>query len=179
MSQEPATSNEPAAGNDREIVHDLRLKRLQRGAEYALLASMHLFFLLAFRQYYTPWMALLLAAATFGMNFQLTQLRERRRTSSVDSRKRIVADAFESVLFLALIALLSASSALARTIHLSDQEYLAYVAALLGGFFMAGLAGELYWQARNFSALDRQGRRNYVANLKRTIILPYSNARRR
>lgn len=164
---------------ERRMLADLRLKRLQRAAEYALLTSLHLFFLLAFREFYRWWMALLLALITFGANFQLTQQREQRRTGPVESRRRIMADAFESILFLVFIAALSAGGLLQHVIDMTEQEYLAYVAALLGGLFMAGLVGELYWQARHYSRLNRGRRHNYVENMKRTIILPYTAARRR
>ncbi len=175
-SASPEPTPDPR-GEDREMLRDLRLKRLQRAVEYTLLASMHLFFLLAFQHFYLWWMAALLAVSVFGMNFQLTQLRERRRTASTESRRRVTADAFESVLFLVLVALLSAGGLLAHSLEISDQEYLAYVAAVLGGLFMAGLVGEMYWQSRNFALLERAARRNYVANLKRTIILPYTISR--
>ncbi|HVZ39201.1 MAG TPA: hypothetical protein VHI13_08000 [Candidatus Kapabacteria bacterium] len=164
---------------ERALLNELRLKRLQRTAEYALLISMHLFFLLAFHSFYRWWMALLLAAATFGMNFRLTQFREERRTSAPGNRKRIMADAFESILFLVFIAVLSAGGLLQHLLDVTDQEYLAYVSALLTGVFLAGLVGEIYWQAKHFSPLDRERRRNYIANLKRTIVLPYTISRRR
>lgn len=162
-----------------ELVRDLRLKRLQRTVEYGLLTTMHLFFLLAFHDLYRWWMALILAAVTFGMNFQLTQLRERRRSASISSRQRVLADTFESILFLVFIVVISAGGLLNRWLALRDQEYLAYVAALLGGLFLAGLVGEMYWQRRNLHELDRDHLRNYIANLKRTIILPYTLPRRR
>jgi hypothetical protein len=164
---------------DHSIIQDLRLKRLQRAAEYALLAAIHLFFLLAFRSYYRWWMALLLGAITFGMNFQLTQIRERRRTAAARNRQRVLADAFESVLFLIFIAALSLGGLLQKYIDVGDQEYLAYVASLLMGLFLAGLVGELFWQAKYLGELPDTERRNYIANLKRTIILPYTITRRR
>ncbi|MDB5035239.1 MAG: hypothetical protein JWQ98_2480 [Chlorobi bacterium] len=165
--------------HDRELIRDYRLKRLQRSAEYALLATMHIFFLLAFREYYRWWMAIMLAAVMFGMNFQLTQLREGRRTSGVHDRQRIKADVFESILFLMFIVIISAGGLLRNWLHVSDQEYLAYVAAILGGLFLAGMAGEVYWQFWNFPELEEESRSNYIANLKRTIILPYTFSRKR
>lgn len=155
------------------------MKRLQRAAEYALLATMHIFFLLAFRNFYQWWMALLLAAATFGMNFQLTQLREGRRASATRSRQRLMADTFESILFLIFIVILSAGGVLAKAVAIGDQEYLAYIASILGGLFLAGLLGEAYWQLKHFGSLDPDVRRTYIANLKRTIILPYTSSRKR
>lgn len=161
------------------MIRDLQLKRLQRAVEYALLAAFNFFFLLAFQEYYLWWMALLLGAITFGMNFQLTQLREKRRTADVASRPRIVADAFESILFLLFIVTLTLGGLLRNQLSMTDQEYQAYVSALLIGLFLAGLVGELYWQMRFFGELDQEKRRNYIANLKRTIILPYTVSRRR
>lgn len=147
--------------------------------EYTLLVTMHLFFLLAFRSLYSPWMALALGGAVFGMNFQLTQLREARRTANTNNRKRFVADTFESILFLLFIVLLSAGGLLRNMLEIGDQEYLAYVASILGSLFLAGLVGEMYWQYRHFRTLDEERQRNYVENLKRTIILPYTLSRRR
>jgi len=164
---------------ERELLQEFRLKRLQRAAEYSLLATMHIFFLLAFRDYYRWWMALLLAAATFGMNFQLTQLRESRRLAGAHDRRRLVADTFESILFLAFIVVISSGGLLSRILDIDNQEYLAYVAAILGGLFLAGLIGEIYWQSGHFGGLDPERRRNYVTNLRRTIILPFTVARRR
>jgi hypothetical protein len=144
-----------------------------------LLVAMHLFFLLAFRDYYSHVMALALAGAAFGLNFQLTQLREQRRTDGAKSRERIRADILESILFLFFVALISSGVLLEKWLEISQQEYLAYVAALLGAIFLAGLAGEIYWQRRHLAGLDEDRRENYIANLKRTIILPYTLPRRR
>lgn len=165
--------------DDQELLRDLRLKRLQRGAEYALLTALHAFFLLAFREYVQVWMVVVLASATFVMNFRLTQLREARRTGDPNSRTRVRADAFESILFLLLVVIIALGSLGHATLGMSDQEYRAYTAALLGGIFLAGFSGELYWQARHYASLDAERRRNYVVNLKRTIILPYTIERRR
>lgn len=165
--------------SDRSLLRDFRLKRLQRAAEYALLATMHVFFLLAFHNYYRWWMALLLAAATFGMNFQLTQLREQRRIADGNSRQRVMSDTFESILFLVFIVLLSSGGLVAQAIDVENEEYLGYVAAILGGLFLAGLCGEMYWQFRNFALLEPEKRRNYIRNLRRTIILPFTVQRHR
>lgn len=164
---------------DKTILIDFRLKRLQRAVEYTLLIGMHMFYLLAFSQYYNMWMAILLALAVFGMNFQLTQLREKRRSAATESRQRILADTLESILFLFFVALISSGGLIGRWLDVGDQEYLGYVAAILGGLFLAGLIGEIYWQRRHFTDLDEQGLRNYIANLRRTIILPYTTIRRR
>ncbi len=158
---------------------DLQLKRLQRAVEYMLLVAMHLFFLLAVRDYYNHLMALALAVSVFGLNFRLTQLREARRTEGTKSRKRIQADILESILFLFFVALISSGALFETWLEISQQEYLAYVAALLGAIFLAGLAGEIYWQRRHLAGLDEYQQQNYIANLKRTIILPYTLPRRR
>jgi len=164
---------------DKATLADFRLKRLQRAVEYTLLTAIHLFFLLAFQSYYSVWMAIMLAVAVFGLNFQLTQYRERRRIAAPDSRQRILADTFESILFLFFVALISSGGLFGRWLDVGEQEYLGYVAATLGGLFLAGLVGEIYWQRRHFRELDEQGLQNYIANLRRTIILPYTTLRRR
>jgi apolipoprotein N-acyltransferase len=158
---------------------DLRLKRLQRGSEYALLIAMHAFFLISFRQYYTWWMALVLFLIMFGLNFQLTQLREGRRAGNGSNRGRIVADIVESFLFILFIFLLYGGESAARKYGITDPEYLAYVAAILTGIFLAGFLGELYWQRKILRSLDEVGQHAYIANLKRTIILPYISSRPR
>jgi hypothetical protein len=159
--------------------HQLQLKRLQRAVEYALLVAMHLFFLISFRGLYEWWMAAMLGVIMFGLNFQLTQLRERRRLAGVSSRQRLLADTLESILFLGFIVALSLGESYGRSHQISDQEYLAYVAAILGGIFLAGLAGELYWQRKFLRSLDQSEQQTYIANLKRTIILPYLASRPR
>lgn len=158
---------------DRTINAEFRLKRLQRGVEYALLIAMHLFFVISFHDYFEWWMAVGLGVTTFCMNFQLTQLRERRRTRDRRNRGRIVADTFESILLLLFIVLLSLGGLLRGWLAIPEQEFLGYVAAILAGMFLAGFLGEPYWQLRHFRTLDREGRQNYIRNLRRTIIFPY------
>jgi hypothetical protein len=159
--------------SERTILSEYRLKRMQRGLEYTLLTSVHLFFVISFHHYFEWWMALGVGATMFCMNFQLTLLRERRRTRAPKNRARILADTFESILLLMFIVLLSLGGLLKRWMSMQDQEFLGYVAAVLAGMFLAGFAGELYWQLRHFRTLDPDGRVNYVRNLRRTIIFPY------
>ncbi len=163
--------------SDRALIADYTLKRIQRAVEYALLAAFHLFYLVAFQNFYTVWMAIGLGLIMFCMNFQLTQLRERRRTSSAGSRRRILADTIESIMFLVLIVCLSFGGLVGKWLQLTQQEYLAYIASILGGIFLSGFVGELYWQIRHFRRLDPDRMRNYILNLKRTIILPYFASR--
>lgn len=158
---------------------EFRLKRLQRAVEYILLSSIFLFFLLAFHGLYEWWLALGLGLVIFGMNFQLTQLRERRRLTPPRDRSRIIADMVESVLLLLFVVGLLGIGGIWRWMDLQEQEYLAYIASILMGLFLAGLTGEIYWQVRNFHDLDDDEREHYIANLKRTIILPYTISRRK
>lgn len=151
----------------------LTLKRLQRAAEYAMLAAMHVFFLLSFRAFFSWPMALGLGLATFVMNFQLTQLREQRRLYSRRNRRKLVADTVESILFLMLVVALSFGGLVRTWLDVPYTEYLGYVAAILGGLFLAGLTGEIYWQLRNLASLPEEQMRNYGENLQRTIIFPY------
>src|SRR4051812_8320195 len=92
---------------DREARSELQLKRFQRAVEYSLLIGLHAFFLVSFRGFYEWWMAALLGVIMFGLNFQLTLLRERRRLAEARSRQRLLADTFESLLFLGFIVALS------------------------------------------------------------------------
>ena len=155
----------------------LALKRAQRALEYALLAGMHVFFLIAFRAFYSWAMALVLGLASFGMNFQLTQLRERRRVEARMDPRRLLADTIESILFLLFVVALSLGGVLRSWMAIAYTEYLGYVAAILGGIFIAGLVGEIYWQLRHLRQLDADRMGNYVANLHRTIIFPYLRRR--
>ena len=150
-----------------------RLKRMQRSVEYALLIAIHVFFLLSFHSFLEWWMAAGMGLTMFCMNFQLTQLRERRRTRDRRNRGRILADTFESILLLLLIVALSLGGVVKSWLGMQDQEFLGYVAAMLAGIFLAGFLGESYWQLRHFGSLDREGRENYIRNLRRTIIFPY------
>lgn len=158
---------------------DFRLKRLQRAVEYILLASIFLFFLLAFHGLYEGWLAIGLGLVIFGMNFQLTQLRERRRLAPPRDRSRIIADMVESILLLLFVVGLLGIGGVWRLMELQEQEYLAYIASILMGLFLAGLTGEIYWQVRNFHDLSDEERSHYITNLKRTIILPYTISRQK
>ncbi len=153
-------------------------KRIQRGGEYLLLSGLHVVFLISFGSYYVWWMALGIGLVTFGMNFQLTQLRERRRTMPMRDRYHLLADVVESILFLAFVLILSLGGLLGRWLSISYTEYLGYVAAALSGLFLAGLLGEIYWQIRHLPTLEDSERANYEANLHRTVILPYTRRRR-
>jgi hypothetical protein len=164
---------------DRESLKNLMAKRLQRAVEYSLLIALHAFFLLSFRDYYEWWMAVALGVIMFGLNFQLTLLRERRRLASGEQRTRIIADTLESVLFLALIVVISLGQTVAGKYDVSTPEYLGYVAAILGGIFLAGITGEVYWQLKYFRALSDTDQHAYIANLRRTIIFPYFASRSR
>lgn len=159
--------------DDTKNWQQFRLKRLQRAVEYLLLAAFHLFFLLQFRGFLEWWMAAGLGISMFCMNFQLTLLREQRRSSDGPRRSRIVADTFESVLFLLFVVALTFGDFVKDWLEMSDQEHLGYLAAILGGLFLAGLSGELYWQFRNLRSLPPSRRRSYMKNLGRTIIFPY------
>jgi hypothetical protein len=170
--QQENDPNEPP-GPEKGRREELTLKRVQRGVEYALLTVLHTFFVVSFHQFLLWWMAMALAATMFGLNFQLTMLRERRRTAAPRNRARLLGDTFESVLFLVFIVALTLAGALKGWAQMSDPEYLGYVAATLAGLFLAGLAGELYWQGRHLGHLDGEHRANYIRNLPRTIILPF------
>lgn len=100
-------------------------------------------------------------------------------TLAAGERKRIVAETFESILFLVFVVGLMATGALGRVLKMTEQEYVSYTTAVLTGLFLAGFAGELYWQIRNFALLEEEERSNYVINLKRSIILPYINSRQK
>lgn len=146
---------------------------MQRSLEYVLLSATHLFFVLSFHQYFEWRMAAGAGAAMFGMNYQLTLQRERRRTRPPSDRQRVLADMLESILLLLFVVLLSLGGTVKRWLAMQDQEFLGYVAAMLTGIFLAGLIGEHVWQHRHFATLDEERRLNYVCNLRRTIIFPY------
>ena len=154
-----------------------RTRRIQRSVEYSLLIATHLFFLLAFRHFYTWWMAMGLGGATFFMNFRLTRLRERRRASARRDRRRIMADTVESLLFLAFVILISTGGAFRSWLDVGDQEYLGYIAAILFGLFLAGFLGETFWQTRRLPELEPEEQENYRSNLPRSIIFPYFRRR--
>ncbi len=161
------------------MISELRTKRIQRSIEYTLLATIFFFFMLAFRGLYDVWIAICVGIIIFCMNFQLTQLRERRRLGNPRSRSRLLADTLESVLLLAFVVGLFGLGGVWRLMQMQEQEYIAYIASILFSLFLAGLSGEVYWQIRNFRALSGEERRNYVKNLSRTIILPYMITRQK
>ncbi len=156
---------------------DFRLKRFQRGAEYSLLITIFLYYLMAFRGWYQLPIALAAGGLMFGMNFHLTQLREHRRTAPPENRTRILADTLESILFMVFVGATLAVGFIWRATQFTEQEMYAYMAAVLIGVFAAGMTGEIFWQRRNFRRLSVAQRVHYIVNLRRTIILPYTNSR--
>lgn len=164
--------------NDRDrLALDFRLKRFQRGVEYSLLITIFFYYLLAFQGWYQLPIALFAGGIMFGMNFHLTQLRERRRTAAPENRSRILADTLESILFMVFVGVSLAVGFIWRSDRFTEQEMYAYMAAVLIGLFAAGMMGEIVWQRRNFRQLSVAQRVHYIVNLRRTIILPYTNSR--
>lgn len=164
---------------DKELLREYRVKRLQRAVEYALLFGIFFFFLLAFRQYYRPLLVVSLSVLFCGMNFQLTQQRERRRLAPPRNRKRLLADMMESLLFLGLIILLGLPGVTAWAFGATDGEHYALIAGILCGIFASGMVGEAWFQLRRLPRYPEEEHRNYVENLKRTLILPYFVSRQK
>ncbi|MBX7217514.1 MAG: hypothetical protein K1X90_11135 [Candidatus Kapabacteria bacterium] len=166
--------------NDRDrLAIDFRLKRFQRGTEYSLLVTIFAYYLMAFQGWYQLPLALFAGGLMFGMNFHLTQLRERRRTAAPENRARILADTLESVLFMVFVGGSLGFGFIWRSERFTEQEMYAYMAAVLIGMFAAGMTGEIFWQHRNFRKLSVEQRVHYIINLRRTIILPYTNSRQK
>ncbi len=163
---------------DKSLLREYRIKRLQRAVEYSLLFAIFLFFLLAFYDYYRFTLVVSLAVLFGGMNFQLTLQRERRRLGPSRNRKRMFADMMESLLFLGLIILLGMPGVTAWAFGSNEREHFALIAGILCGIFVAGLFGEVWFQLRRLPGYEEEQQRNYIANLKRTIILPYFGSRR-
>ena len=164
---------------DPELLKEYRLKRLQRAAEYSLLATFHVFFILAFWGFYEFWIAGVVGIITFCMNLQLTRLREKRRSAPPSDRKRLMADTFESILFVFFIVLLSFAGGAVGWLGFTTQEYYAYLASILTGLFLGGLVGEVWYRLRTFNLLETGEQENYINNLQRSIIFPYFRRRRR
>lgn len=162
---------------DKELLRLYRIKRLQRAIEYVLLFSLFFFFLVAFHGYYRIYVVLILAFIFFGLNLQLTYQRERRRASGQKNRKRIIGDMTESILFLLLIFLMSFPTLFGALFGSTPQEHYALVASVLCGIFLGGLVGEMSFQLRSLRFLEYEEQKNYMFNLKRTIILPYFRTR--
>ena len=164
---------------DKQLIREYRIKRLQRVIEYSLMFAIFLFFLLSFREYYRLPLVLALGILFFGMNFQLTQQRERRRMTPTRNRKRLMADMTESLLFLGLIVILWIPGATHLIFGAGPREHYSLIAAILCGIFLGGLSGEVWFQMRRFVMYNEDEQRNYIENLKRTIILPYSKSRKK
>lgn len=163
---------------DKQLLRQYRIKRLQRAVEYTLLNTIFLFFLLAFRDFYRTSLILVVAFLFFGMNFQLTQQREKRRTAAPDNRRRLLADMLESILFLGLIMLMGVPGVAETLLGAAERERYALVAAMLCGVFFSGMFGEAFFQLRRLPGRTTEEQENYIANLRRTIILPYINTRK-
>lgn len=163
---------------DKGLLREYRIKRLQRAVEYSLLFAIFLFFLLAFYDYYRFTPVISLAVLFGGMNFQLTLQRERRRLGSPRNRKRMLADMMESLLFLGLIILLGLPGVTEWAFGSNEREHFALIAGILCGIFATGLFGEVWFQLHRLPRYEEEQQRNYIENLKRTIILPYFGSRR-
>ena len=164
--------------DDRLLLRRYRTGRLQRAVEYTLLTTIFLFFLISFSDYYRLPVAIGLFLLFFGMNLQLTFLREKRR-AVLSTRKRLVADTVESILFLALVLAFSFPVVTNVLFGSSPQEHYALIAALLCGIFVGGLAGEVWFQTRRLSTFNGVDQVRYMEELRRTIVLPYINLRGR
>lgn len=164
---------------DKQLIREYRIKRLQRVIEYSLMFAIFLFFLLSFREYYRLPLVLALGVLFFGMNFQLTLQRERRRMTPTRNRKRLMADMTESLLFLGLIVILWIPGATHMIFGAGPREHYSLIAAILCGIFLGGLSGEVWFQMRRFVMYSEDEQRNYIENLKRTIILPYFKSRKK
>jgi|GEM_PF-2393060 len=181
MMQEPRQEEpevvDPATIRARERSYVVR--RVQRAVEYLLLIALHLFFLLAFAGNYNVLVALLLGGSTLTLNVRLTLMRENRRLLPSRHRERLRADAFEAVLFLILVVVLSAGSVLLSSLmHIDQREYTTYVASTLAGLFLGGLLGELLWHRRVYRTLPLDRRARLLEHLPRSVILPYAVTRR-
>ncbi|MCE2502617.1 MAG: hypothetical protein J4G05_00930 [Chlorobi bacterium] len=163
---------------DKRLLRFYRIKRLQRAIEYVLLIGIFFFFLLAYIDYYRPYITSVLAFVFLGLNLQLTLQRERRKTQPATNRSRLLSDAIESILFLILILLMSIPSFSQALVGGTPQERYALVASVLCGIFLGGLFGEIFFQIRRLPTLPQEKQENYIKNLKRTIILPYFSNRR-
>lgn len=162
--------------DDQRLLKEYRLKRMQRAVEYTLMTAIFLFFLISFFNLYRLLFAIVLFLLFFGMNLQLTMLREKRR-ATLAQRKRLVADTSESLLFLGLILLFSFPSITASTLGSTPEEHYALIASLLCGIFVGGLAGEVRFQTRRLSRYDGIEQVRYMEELRRSIILPYMKRR--
>ncbi len=164
--------------DDQKLLRRYRTGRIQRALEYTLLTAIFLFFLISFSDYYRLAVALGLFFLFFGMNLQLTFLREKRRAIELP-RKRLVADTTESILFLTVILLFSFPTVTRALFGASPEEHYALIAALLCGIFVGGLAGEVWFQTRRLGRFEGPVQVRYMDQLRRTIILPYINMRDR
>lgn len=164
--------------DDQALLRKYRTGRVQRALEYTLLTMIFLFFLISFSDYYRVPIALGLFFLFFGMNLQLTFLREKRRALQ-RPRERLVADTTESILFLMLILAFSFPAVTSVLFGATPEEHYALIAALLCGIFVGGLAGEVWFQTRRLGGLDGPAQVHYMNQLRRTIILPYIKLGRR
>ena len=155
------------------VLNRYRLCRIQRAIEYVLLSSIFLFFLLAFAGNYRLPVILVAGLLFFGMNLQLTLLREGRKVSG-RTKAAVVADAIESILFVCLLLLFSVPSLTESILGITVREHYALIASMLLGIFLGGLVGEVRFRLVNIFRYSPQGQVEYMKTVRRTILLPFA-----
>lgn len=154
-----------------EEQQSLSRKKKQRFIEYVALIGFQGFFVTAFLVLLHPLLALALTAASFGLSWNLAQLREQRRTLNLNDGRRLMGDALESMILLLFLVLVGIGS---QFIGIPFITVMAYLSISLMAYFMGSFLGESVWMKRYVDALPEAQLHNYVANLNRSLFFPYN-----
>lgn len=149
----------------------LARKRKQRFIEYVVLIGFQGFFVTAFLHLFHPLLALAFAAVSFGLSWNLAQLREQRRTLELNDGRRLVGDALESMILMLFLVLIGIG---ARFIDIPFTTVMAYLSVSLMAYFAGSFIGESVWIKRNLNELPEPLVHNYIANLNRSLFFPYN-----
>lgn len=154
-----------------EQLQILARKRRQRFIEYIVLIGFQGFFVTAFLRLFHPVLALSFAAVSFGLSWNLAQLREQRRTLDLRDSRRLVGDALESMILMLFLVIVGIG---ARFIGIPFTTVMAYLSASLMAYFIGAFLGESVWIKRSLADLPETGLHNYIANLNRSLFFPYN-----
>lgn len=146
-------------------------KRRQRMVEYVALIGLQTVLVLLLLREVQPIFLLVFAVSVFGVAFNVTKLREQRRTLGVHSTTRLLGDTIES--FSVMVIILVAGIG-ARLLDVPMVSFFAHLAVIVWAYFCGSFTSETLWTRRVMPVLSSEQQLHYVSNLNRSIIFPYN-----
>jgi hypothetical protein len=146
-------------------------KRRQRMIEYVVLIGLQTALALMLLREVQFVFLLVFTVSAFGVAFNVTKLREQRRTLGLHSTKRLLGDTIES--FAAMLIILVAGIT-ARLLSVPMVSFFAHLAVIVWAYFCGSFTSETLWTRHIMPSLTAEQQTQYVHNLNRSIIFPYN-----